>query len=757
MSTPAAASNTAGMHHLARESAVAPSSLGRTLIFAFTLFTSASLVFVIEPMFGKMVLPRLGGTPAVWNTCMVFYQAILLGGYAYAHVLSRRFSLPAQVGTHAALLVVAAVMPVGLSADWIPPVDRSPIGSLVSQLARGVGFPLLMLCATAPLLQNWFSKGRDGASRDPYFLYAASNIGSILALLAYPLLIEPSSTLTLQRAYWGYGYIALAALIIGCGGIAWTSERGLPRASADVTATPEAPGLAHAPAPSWRRRARWVALALVPSSLMLGTTTYLSTDVASAPLLWTIPLAIYLLSFVVGFSQRRPLASGAAWRAAAAVLVIVVFLLSIDGSLPTLPQIAMHLTVLFLLTVALHSTLADDRPSTTYLTEFYLWIAVGGVAGGLFNSLLAPLLFNSVTEYPLALILGALLVRNKAGNAVRWQGLVAAVIAGVLTPLVVYMSRTQGLPPLVLALPLMAFSLAYIYSSRSRFGVGLALACVFIGGALAKPGTGNLIYARRSFFGVLRVFEAKKEHQHRLMHGTTLHGVESTQADLEAEPTTYYHAAGPVGQVFTKYKERLSNGRIGVVGLGAGTLSAYAQPGQQWTFYEVDPEVVRIANDTRYFHYLAACGARCRTELGDARLSLARAGSGTFDVLVLDAFSSDAIPVHLMTREAMALYLERLRPGGILVFHISNRHLTLRPLVAALAAEHELAGRVQFSSQRTNDFRQTPSEWVVLAKHESDLAPIAGDRRWERLPRTGNPPAWTDDFSNILSVLKLSS
>ena len=747
------------MHRRAGEAerAAAPSSSLRNALFALTLFISASLVFVIEPMFGKMVLPRLGGTPAVWNTCMVFYQTVLLAGYGYAHVLSRRCPLPAQIAIHSALLLAAAFLPVSLAADWAPPVDRSPIPALVAQLARGVGAPLLMLCATAPLLQNWFSKASDGDARDPYFLYAVSNVGSILALVAYPVLIEPATTVTVQRTFWSYLYLLLVGLILGCGAIAWR------------TSAADRPSLSKVPAPgaaaaqgeagilpiAWPRRARWIALSFVPSSLMLGATTYISTDVASAPLLWTIPLALYLLSFVIGFSRRRPLSDTLAWRCAATALLVLTVILSANIRLPTVALVALHLSALLSVAVSLHSSLADDRPHSEHLTEFYLWISVGGVAGGLFNSLAAPLIFSSVAEYPLALAAAAWLLRTPTPAPWRWYVPMAAAITGAAVAGIVFLLQRQAATPLVLTVPIMALVTASLVAGRRRAGMGLAVSCVLVGGLVAGSNDGHLLYIRRTFFGVLRVWDIEREHQHRFMHGTTLHGVQSTAAGQTGEPLSYYHRAGPVGQIFTGAAARLTHARIGVVGLGAGELLAYRQPEQDWTFYEIDPEVERIARNPALFTYLRDCGSWCHVELGDARLSLARSRAGQFDMLILDAFSSDAIPVHLMTREALALYLEQLRPGGLLVFHISNRHLQLRPLVAALAGERQLAARVQFFHTSSPDVARLPSEWVVIGRRPDDLGSLASDSRWKPLTAQPGRRVWTDDFSDILSVLKL--
>ena len=720
---------------------------GLTFLFALTLFTSASLVFVVEPMFGKMALPLLGGTPAVWNTCMVFYQAVLLGGYAYAHVLSTRLRLELQVGVHASLLLIAALsLPVAIPPHWVPPVDRSPIPSLLLALLTGVGAPLFVLSATAPLLQKWFSLTNSESAKDPYFLYAASNVGSILALLAYPLIIEPSTSLRTQSTQWSLVYGLLVVLTVTCG----LAARARRQPSADRSAA----AADNVPIP-WPRRTRWLALSFVPSSLMLAATTYLSTDVGSVPLLWTIPLALYLLSFILGFAAWRLLSPRMTRTAASIALVVLAFVFAIGIGRPFLVLLALHLSVLFLVALALHTDLAEDRPAPARLTEFYLWIAVGGVAGGLFNTLAAPLLFTGVIEYPLALAAAAWLMRRQSGvGRPQTRDLAAAVIAGIAAVGLVYLLRRPGVPPLAWA-PLLAVACMGLFvSARTTASFGLAVSLVLTGGLMSRHEIGDLIYARRTFFGVLRVWNIPGEQQHRIAHGTTIHGVQSTVPGRMQEAMSYYHADGPIGQVFGALEPRLASARVGVVGLGAGGIASYARQQQRWTFYEIDPEVERVARDPRLFTYLRDCGGRCEVRLGDARLRLTQEPT-QYDLLVLDAFSSDAIPVHLMTREAMALYVDRLADNGVLVFHISNRHLRLRSLVAGLARDRRLAVRGQFYRGGVKNMIRTSSEWVALARTEADLGSLATDRRWTTLEPEPGTRIWSDDFSDVLSVLRM--
>jgi hypothetical protein len=717
-----------------------------TALFAGTLFTSASLIFIVEPMFGKLVLPRLGGAPAVWNTCMVFYQAVLLAGYLYAHALTTRCRIPGQVAIHLALLLAAGLMlPVGVGEDGWLEADASPVLSLLEQLVRGVGAPLFALSATAPLLQHWFSRTGGAGAKDPYFLYAASNVGSMLALLAYPLLIEPSTRLGEQQVSWALAYALFGGLTLACGLLTLRSRSELGSTQAVISSV-------HVAGPTWRVRCLWVALSAVPSSLMLGATTYISTDLGSAPLFWTIPLALYLLSFILAFSSRRASAAQVVLRAAIIFLPVLLLLLVVGASQPLLPLAAVHLLTLFLLSTALLTRLANVRPISEHLTEFYVWIALGGMTGGLFNSLGAPLLFDSVAEYPIALVAAAWLLPAVTSRTLTMPLTAAAVTAGVAAAILVYVFMTPTAPRLLMMVAVPALSITYLKASRTAVGLGLATTLVFCGGLLLKADTGRVLHAERTFFGVLRVEEQPSEGQRRLLHGTTIHGAQRLH-EMPPEPLTYYHRGSPVGQVFRALDDRLDGAHVGAVGLGVGSLAAYARTGQSWRFFEIDPSVVRIARDRRYFTFLAQCGDICAVEVGDARLTLARGETPRFDLLVLDAFSSDAIPAHLLTVEALDVYLRRLADGGVMAFHISNRHFRLRPVLAALASQRGLAGRAQFSPMQSADSGQNASEWVVLARSDQDLGRLASDARWQPLTAREGVRVWTDDYSDLVGAL----
>jgi hypothetical protein len=725
-----------------------------SVLFAVTSFLSSALVFIVEPMFAKMVLPLLGGTPAVWNTCLVFFQAALLAGYGYAHLTTTRLTIRQQAALHGALLVLAAAMlPVALPAGWTPPVDTTPIPWLVLVLTVGLGAPFLMVSATAPLLQKWFAGTDHPAAHDPYFLYSASNVGSILALLSYPLLIEPSWPLPQQASMWSVGYAVFGMLTIACAGLS------VRRAAVRHEAAPHTAPATRVDGPTWWTRAEWVARSFVPSSLLLGVTTYLSTDIAAVPLLWTVPLTLYLLSFVFAFTPSPLVPPRLAARALPLLVSALALFMAAGVGGPIRLLIPLHLLTFFVCALQLHTALAERRPATSHLTEFYLWLAVGGVLGGSFNTFIAPVVFTGIVEYPIALVAACMLQawrpevadrRFRTGDVVLplAVGLVTALLAYGLAARVMHLSMLVGL---LAPIALWCFS----FSARPvRFGLGLGMMLLAVG--MWQPDARGLLAADRTFFGVLRVRADASGSQHVLMHGNTIHGEQSLDPMLGREPRTYYHRSGPIGQVIQAWAAKLRGGRIGVVGLGAGSLAAYVQPGQRWTFYEIDPGVVRIARDPSLFTYLRDCGAACDIVLGDARLSLANGDPPTYGLLVLDAFSSDAIPVHLMTREALDLYLRRLDADGLLAFHISNRHLDLQPVLAALAAERGLVALVRRDSRTTeaSERGQFPSEWLVMARRRESFASLASDPRWETPPVPAGTRIWADDYSDILAVLR---
>jgi SAM-dependent methyltransferase len=915
-------------------------------MFALTLFVSAGLLFLVQPLVGRLLLPFLGGTPAVWNTCMVFFQAALLAGYAYAHFLSRRLPLRRQIAVHAAVLVVPLLplllvrFDVGALAQfWPAPAgDSTPrlLAWLLVALLLLVGLPFFAVSATAPLLQKWFSGTDHAAARDPYFLYGASNVGSLLALAAYPSLVEPGLTLRAQGLAWTAGFVVLALLILACGRLA--ARSGLPVLDPKPDDAPDEP------APSWPRRLRWLLLAVVPSVALLGCTTHLTTDVSPMPLLWVVPLGLYLLSFILVFARvplilsapialalplllygargaadfdaartdpqtlaqadydddvkehsyarvmlnspeaRPPLSrlflyggyalfvalalrSPEALRRGCLVLLpAVVLALAFERDvvdyfeLETFERLSLHLAALFVVCVVCHGELARTRPGPAHLTGYYLLMSLGGVLGGLFATLAAPLLFDRIWEYPLVVAVPCLLLPRFAFGGRR---LALAAEAAALAVL------------LVVGLCGGAFLAARTFISRAEAAAwveahgldestwtgwlarGLASRMADDGGTIrgvrtvedeltGEPvverfaiGSARTVHRERNFFGSF-VVERREYHfdephrlaepacrevYHALLHGTTMHGTQKRQAGLgemawdrsghtlpppelmrqrdeEARltPLSYFHRDGPVGQLFAAVEQRdwplphglllLSLGggtpwplladprlltpgaelptrrplHVGVIGVGAGTLAAYGQPGWRMTLYDIDPGVVRVAQDPDYFTYLSDARARgvdVEVRIGDGRLGVAAAPDGAFDLLLIDAFNSDAIPVHLLTREAFAVYRRKLKAGGVLFIHITNRHLRLDGVVGDLARDAGLTALLQ----RSSDFIDKAScTWVAFAEGPAALGDLAtrrdrpadpkGDRGMWVPPPVSGRPVWTDDRCDLLGVYK---
>ena len=716
-------------------------------VYTATMGLSALLLFLVQPMFAKMVLPSLGGTPAVWNTCMVFFQAALLLGYGYAHLGARWLTPKRQAIGHAALLALS-LFALPIAPRYTDPGDASPIPWLIGLLTVSLGAPFFMLSATAPLLQRWFASSRHARAGDPYFLYAASNLGSMLALIGYPALVEPWSTLSEQRTAWSLAYGLLAVAVAACGWLSWRSTDQGAEAAPPVAA----PSIAVRPITAGRRM-RWVLLAMAPSSLFLGLTTYLTTDVAAVPLLWVVPLAIYLLTFVLVFA-RRPLLPHR-WLLAAQPFVLLPALMQAlwypyTSVWTTAP---LHLLAFFVCAMVCHGELARDRPEPERLTEFYLWMSLGGVLGGLFNALIAPLVFNGVYEYPIALTLACLL-RPQLAPGARWvDWLLPAALAVALTTYVLRFADAPGTAAMI-AVSVIAGLL--IYASRQRpLRFGLAVGAVLLAAVLSANGSLPVLRAKRSFFGVHRIL--LDEGYKRLTHGTTIHGAQATDPAQAREPLTYYHRDGPLGQLFGALGPRLAGRHLAAVGLGSGSVACYGEAGQQLTFFEIDPAVVAFATDPRYFSFWSDCGkAKQDIVLGDARLTLAKQPDGGFSLLILDAFSSDAIPLHLVTIEAMRLYLSKLAPGGVIAFHISNRFLDLRPVLGSIAGSLGLAARV--SQDDIDDDDETdmrfPATWVLLGRDVADLGALDADQ-WAELPARPGMRPWTDDYGNILAVLTL--
>ncbi len=708
--------------------------------FGATFITSAVLVFAVQPMVGKMILPLLGGTPAAWNTCLVFFQAALLGGYAYAHLGIRLLGVRRQAAVHIAMLMLASVgLPV-VVANTAPRAGADPALWLAVQLICGVGLPFVIVSSTAPMLQRWFSVTGHPDAHDPYFLYAASNIGSIVGLVGYPLFFERLWPLGEQSQLWSWGYGLLGLMLAGCAACVWNRH------------APSATRPGPAARVTLRQRLLWIAAAAVPSSLMLGMTLHVTTNLAAVPLLWVLPLLVYLVTFILVFAQRPPVAHAwiGRWMPMAVIGLGAFFSMSVAGAEWLI--VPAHLVLLFFAAMLCHGTLAATRPDTSCLTEFYLWVSIGGVVGGLFNAFVAPVIFERIIEYPLMMVIACLFLpcagRSRNWGDLAWPAAVAAVSAGMVW--VTWRLGTTG-PAAVLLLYAPAGMLCFSFKDRPlRFAVayGVILTAMAVH---ADRTQGSTLYGMRDFFGVKRVIMAEGGAHRTLYHGTTLHGAQCVDPARAQEPLTYYHVNGPLGDVF---REAGAIDRFGVIGLGAGAIAAYAQPGQAVDFYEIDPGVIAIASDERYFTYLSACRGTVTLYEGDGRLQLAQQRSRPYDLLVLDAFSSDAIPVHLLTVEAFALYTSRVQHDGIIACHVSNRYLDLEPLLGRLAASAGLGCVAQAELEVTaRNVEQTAAQWVVMSADDTVLEALVG-AGWHRVSPDPQAPLWTDQYSNVLQLLK---
>lgn len=724
--------------------------------FGLTIFLSATLLFSIQPIVGKLLLPLLGGAPSVWNTVMVFFQAMLLAGYAYAHFSSERLGHWQPYLHLAALFAAACLLPFAISAapsDQLHQLQATrPALWLLIVLVKSIGLPIFLLASTAPLLQKWFATTTHPAAKDPYFLYAASNLGSFGALFAYPLLVEPFSHLKVQVQTWSYGFWLLFLTIATC---AWLGARHRTAAS-PAAVEPELPPLPR------RTLWKWIGLSFVPSSLMLGVTNYITTDVASVPLLWVLPLALYLFTFVIAFSKRSKSAELTSSRGVPILALAVVFAILVRATEPVIVLVLLHLLFFLFAALQCHLKLANSRPPAAQLTRFYLCMSLGGVLGGIFNALLAPVLFNAVVEYPLMIVIATVIgfplraPRKQKHFLPPIYGGAFVVLALAIASAIFVIASEQSIALGNLLGGIIVLG-CYLFLRRP-IRYALALGTLLLCTGLFRHTQSRVIERDRNFFGVLRVTDEQHPPLRRLFHGTTIHGIQSTAPEKRCEPLSYYHREGPVSQITTLFHQSVVSKNVGLVGLGAGAMLSYSRPDESWTIYEIDPAVIRIAQDPRFFTYLRDCtAAPYRIELGDARLRLQSAPDAHFGLLYIDAFSSDVIPMHLLSLEAVRLYRQKLLPDGILAFHLSSRHFDLEPLVANLGQALGLqcftsnCGDLGSKALQEGGFEST---WSILVP--PSLVPnVIAQATWIRVAPKPSAPLWTDDFSNLIGVLRL--
>jgi hypothetical protein len=731
-------------------------------LYATALFLSAGLLFLVQPMVARMILPFLGGSPAVWNTCMFFFQTLLLLGYLYAHFASAWLGLRRHMMLHLSLIAAALYfLPVTIASVWLERPDANPAYQVLAVLLVSVGFPFFVLSANAPLLQKWFSTTGHAAARDPYFLYAASNAGSLLGLLAYPFWLEPRLSLDEQAWFWLYVYSGFFAVALLCG----VTLRSAALARADQSTTPDPAGTdaANGARLTMFRRLRWIGLSFAPSSLLLGVTTYITTDLASVPLLWVLPLSLYLISFIIAYQRGSWASHPFVVRRQGFLLLAAAITFLATATDPAAILLPLHLLAFFVTCLVCHGELAKDRPGTQHLTEYYLWISFGGVLGGFFNGFLAPLIFTRVQEYPLAMIAAALLrppldrSAGKRGSYARdflWAGALFVIILGV----VLWADRGNILSARLGHFMIFGLSglIGLSFARRPlRFGLGMG-AIMLATGWYSGP-FGQVLFSERSFFGVYRVMRDSERNFHLIFHGTTIHGAQSLDAKKRLQPTSYFHPTGPAGQAFELLSENGLDKPVALVGLGAGALACYGKPGQDFVFYEIDALVERIARNPNLFSYLKDCPPRTSVQIGDARVTLGRVPDRSYGMFVLDAFSGDAIPIHLLTREAVALYLSKLVPEGVLLLHISNRYMDLVPVVDRVATELKLTAFLRHDGEISDADRaegKQPSTWAIIAREQKLLEPFANGIGWQQLRGDRQGDLWTDNYSNILRVLR---
>ena len=745
-----------------RTDAPAMPSLLILTVFTAAVFVSALLLFAVQPMFTRMVLPTFGGSPQVWSVAMVFFQSMLLGGYAYAHFLMRTSRATVAVAVHLALLIAAGLtLPLSVARGWgETPTEWAGLW-LLGLFVVSIGLPFFALSANNPLLQAWFVRTGHRDGKDPYFLYAASNLGSFLALLSYPVLAEPMLTLRDQNRVWSVGFWVLFLLIAGCGAL-------LLRSPTRDAQTEEA---AATPAPSWSIVGRWVFLAAVPSGLLVAVTAHITTDVSSVPLMWVIPLSLYLLTWVLVF-QQRPLLPHR-WMIEVLPFAIVGLVAMFAFNVTNLwLNLGGNLLAFVLIALACHGELARQRPSPEHLTTFYVTLSAGGMVGGLFAGLIAPYVFSWVAEYPILIALAGLclpFVPVSWGrlNTLFW---IAAVVIGIgiLVPGAVFgYVTTDKISNAVTGVVLIIAGAALLlvrHPAKFAFAIAIALALLHV-----YPDAEEKRETVRSFFGVHKIYEAIDGQYRVLIHGTTVHGGQKLKDDsgrpLTGRPEliTYYHNRSPMAQAIPAIRARKGGPiKVAVVGLGSGTLACFSEPGEDWRYFEIDVSIVDIARDRPRFTFLKSCAPDAQIILGDARLTLAREPDGFYDLIILDAYSSDAIPIHLATREAMALYKRKLAPNGAVITHISNRHLELSGVVAGIAAANGLktwVGRDKPKPGKNADEAEDDDQYIytsqiaISAAESEDIGALAFSPYWQFTKPDPKDRVWSDDYSNILGPL----
>jgi len=673
-------------------------------LYAATIFTSAFLLFLVQPVIAKQILPWFGGSAAVWTTCLVFFQFLLLFGYAYADWTTRYLKPRSQVILHVILLAVSLIsLPIIPDVLWKPAGDEDPVVRILGLLAATIGLPYFLLSTTGPLVQAWFA--RTFPSGTVYRLFALSNFASLLALIAYPPLIEPWIPTRTQSLTWSAGYVLFVAL---CAAAGFYSLRAA--SAAGGAAQSQGPSAEAGPAPVARDYIVWLLLAAMGSYMLLGVTNHITQNVASVPFLWILPLIIYLVTFIFCFEGRGWYQRRFYLGPLAVALVAMAWGLDANGEIMEVTDaVPLYCTGLFLCCMFYHGELATLKPAPRYLTRFYLMVSLGGAVGGLFVGVVAPLVFNTYYEFGLGLVITGLLALYLLWPLPKW-------------------------------IPLAA--------------LGVTIASIYYVHQYVEGLTRGTKLMTRSFYGTLRVKQTGPDDEpatvRRLMHGVIMHGEQYLEPNLRRQPTSYYGPDSGIGLAIRHYEKRPL--RLGVVGLGTGTLAAWGKPGDMFRFYELDPQVLAVAQ--RDFTYLSDSKAKIESAIGDARLNLEREPSQKLDILVIDAFSSDSIPTHLVTREALAVYLKHMAPDGIIAFHVTNRYLDLPPVVKMIADAHGIPAVLVSHDPDEKDERYSRTDWVLVTRDKGFLQSDPIKRAEAEITVPAGLSLWTDDFNNLLRILK---
>ncbi|MBF0545426.1 MAG: fused MFS/spermidine synthase [Candidatus Riflebacteria bacterium] len=799
------------------------------LLITIVSFLGACLLFFVQPFTARLFLPLAGGSPSLWNSCMLFFQTLLLLGYTFSHLCTtflhpRRQLLAAFV----VLVLPFFFFPILLPSNP-PPTIQDPTLWFLLSLFSTVGTPFFALAIVSPLLQKWLSITNLPGSKDPYFLYAASNIGSLIGLLSYPLLIEPLFGVSEQSWIFSLGYkiFFLGIIIAGflctyifrtsseAASVDAVSDKGLPQEifpaqlsevaslkrdssesvspvvpSVILLSSETLPTVASLPAePSlsdvssgktdFPSAIKWIALAFIPSSLSMGVTHHISTEIAAIPLFWTIPLALYLITYILAFSPRAKINLEYLSRALALLLTFLGFTFLRMVNEPIILILPLHLLTFFFSALLCHRTLANLRPPSNRITTFYLLIAVGGACGGIFNTLVSPLLFNSILEYPLVLALVCWVFSeslkpgkikengNKKNSGFRvkkssWPLAIPALLAVWMPGITLFLGNREFMDPLLMFMRDIIPSIAAYLVSFSRPAYAFSILVLYVFSTVIPSAHGKLIWAERTFFGVHRVTISHDEKFVQLVHGTTIHGIQARNSMFSGQPSAYFHPSGPIGQVFQFLRKKANDGKIpevGIIGLGAGSIAAYGKKGERFSFFEIDPAVIRIAQNPKFFTFVHDSQAEIRFVVGDGRRSVQNEPVGNFNLFILDAFSSDSVPMHLLTHEAFTLYLDRIKNHGLLVFHISNKYLSMESVLSATLKDLGLFSLIQ-EDINIDEMQEAQgkaiSTWLIAARNEEDLGSLVNDKRWRKPKIKPGQTPWTDDKGTLLDALELA-